>query len=176
MSCAVICAHKQNRTQWVSANHPGVHQPHLAEISPMQYGLLGKTARARYDRKRAAEWAAWSAASQAYDAAVIAEHYAGLLVVAKATPDALEVLRCEVSRCRKAEEQRLADEKQVVREEAERVTAETLKPGDRVRHMGREYIVAKVNRKTAGIRRDDGGRVYTAPIQLLSRVLDEVRS
>lgn len=36
----------------------GVKEPWIAEISPMQLGLMPKRARAQYDAKRSAEWAA----------------------------------------------------------------------------------------------------------------------
>lgn len=55
----------------------GVHQPHIAEISPMQYASLSKRGRAQYDAKRTQEWDASFACKEAWRTAVIAAHDAG---------------------------------------------------------------------------------------------------
>jgi hypothetical protein len=34
----------------------GIKQPHIAEISPMQYAGLSRRGKAQYDAKRSAEW------------------------------------------------------------------------------------------------------------------------
>jgi hypothetical protein len=52
----------------------GVHEPHIAEISPMQYWHLSKRGKAQYDAKRSAEWDASAACKQEWRAAVIAAH------------------------------------------------------------------------------------------------------
>jgi hypothetical protein len=52
----------------------GVPAPHIAEISPMQYGNLSGRGKAQYDAKRAAEWDASIACKQEWRDAVIAAH------------------------------------------------------------------------------------------------------
>lgn len=43
-----------NASQWLIANN--IHEPFIAEISPMQYAHLGKQQKAAYDAKRNKEW------------------------------------------------------------------------------------------------------------------------
>lgn len=56
----------------------GVHQPWIAEISPMQYAGLSKRGKAAYDAKRAREWDASAAAKDHWRDLILEAHDAGL--------------------------------------------------------------------------------------------------
>ncbi|HEY0174447.1 MAG TPA: hypothetical protein VGB98_25750 [Pyrinomonadaceae bacterium] len=66
---------KMNRTQYQAAR--GVHQPWIAEISPMQYGGLSGRGRRAYDAKRSQEWAASGACKTEYDRLVFEAYKRG---------------------------------------------------------------------------------------------------
>lgn len=44
-----------------------VHQPHIAEISPMQYGMMSDRARGKYQEQRSREWSASGACKAEFD-------------------------------------------------------------------------------------------------------------
>ena len=54
-----------------------VHEPWVAEISPMQYASMSKSAKAQYDKKRAGEWAASAVAKDKWRQAVLKAHAEG---------------------------------------------------------------------------------------------------
>lgn len=55
----------------------GVHEPWIAEISPMQYAAMGKRAKAEYDKKRTREWGASEQAKKQWRQAVEAAYRDG---------------------------------------------------------------------------------------------------
>lgn len=66
---------QMNQSQYQSSL--GVHQPHIAEISPMQYAYMSKRQQAAYDVKRAAEWDASANCKQQWADLVYAAFLAG---------------------------------------------------------------------------------------------------
>lgn len=62
-------------SQWKIVHN--IHQPHIAEISPMQYWHLSKQGKRRYDAKRDAEWQASSDGWDDWRDAVIEAYDAG---------------------------------------------------------------------------------------------------
>lgn len=56
----------------------GVEEPWIAEISPMQLGLMSKRARAQYDEKRRAEWAASGACKEEWRQEVVKASVSGV--------------------------------------------------------------------------------------------------
>lgn len=56
----------------------GVEEPWIAEISPMQLGLMSKRARAQYDEKRRAEWAASAACKAEWRQKVVEASVSGV--------------------------------------------------------------------------------------------------
>ena len=65
-----------NGSMWLSAHN--IHEPWIAEISPMQYARMGKAAKARYDKKRNQEWEAASKGKAEWAKAVFDAHKAGM--------------------------------------------------------------------------------------------------
>jgi hypothetical protein len=63
-----------SRSQWLA--HLGVHEPHIAEISPMQMGQMSARQRTTYDKRRAAQWATYSDAKVEWARQVIAAYEA----------------------------------------------------------------------------------------------------
>lgn len=55
-----------------------VKEPWIAEISPMQLGLMSKRARAQYDEKRRAEWAASGACKEEWRQEVVKASVSGV--------------------------------------------------------------------------------------------------
>ncbi len=130
----------------------GVHQPWIAEISPMQMGLMSKRAKAQYQAKRAAEWSASGEAKNEWARAVMEAFNAARWTEddAEATEDArLEVLRARMKA------QADAFEKAFERASADnRVKANGLSVGSRVFSIlsGRYGEVVKVSQKSARVR------------------------
>lgn len=56
----------------------GVKEPWIAEISPMQMGLMSKRQRAQYDAKRSAEWAASGVCKEEWRQKVVEASLAGV--------------------------------------------------------------------------------------------------
>lgn len=56
----------------------GVKEPWIAEISPMQLGLMSKRQRAEYDAKRSAEWAASGACKEEWRQKVVEASVSGV--------------------------------------------------------------------------------------------------
>lgn len=82
----------------------GVYQPHIAEISPMQYAHLSKRGKRQYDTKRTQEWDASANAKRAWRAAVIAAHDADAFNQhdPSTSDEAREAIRYEERRRREA--------------------------------------------------------------------------
>jgi hypothetical protein len=63
----------------------GVHEPWIAEISPMQLGMMGDRQRAAYQKKRAGEWAASGQAKTEWRRKIMEAHDAG--TITRDSPD-----------------------------------------------------------------------------------------
>jgi hypothetical protein len=120
-----------------------VKQPWIAEISPMQYAMMGKAAKAAYDKKRSGEWEASGKAKDAWRAAVVAAFAAGQF--AKDDPTVHPDARREVLHARMAADQATAAQGKAEKDKANGITrSDQLKVGDRVWDpMYRGYVVVK---------------------------------
>jgi hypothetical protein len=142
----------------------GMRTPQICEISPMQRGLMGKQAGARYDRHRHEEWAAAAVAAAEWRCEVITAFDAG--EISLDTPalhrEARETIRLELGA--RAEAAREAERSKVYSDNAA-VEISALRPGDRLWFlMWQRYVtVRKVNRITITVETEDGQRLSRAP-------------
>lgn len=149
----------------------GVHEPWIAEISPMQMGLMGKQAKRRYQAKRAKEWDASAKAKQEWADAVLAAYEAGEFDedTPGVNPAALEAVRLEGERRRKSEFAQTVKEaraKNNIRDLSQ------VKIGMKIYHiaMGCGEVV-KVNKKSLRMKLDSGmgvAKVYPGMLTWLS--------
>lgn len=136
-----------NASQWLIANN--IHEPFIAEISPMQYAHLGKQQKAAYDAKRNKEWQAsidgkaeWARlVSQAFKDGKFDKDDSDV------SKDALDAMRRQNMYDSKAEK-----ENQLNKElDLNRINdASELKAGDVVYHvLYRDYVtISKVGKKS----------------------------
>lgn len=142
----------------------GVHQPWIAEISPMQYAHMGKSQKAAYDKKRSAEWDASAAVKQEWRAAVAAAYQSG-----EFDPKDADVHPEAVAVAREADRAKADAEAKVVRAVKNRENAITdakqVKVGDRVwLVIQRAYAeVLKVSTKSVVVKGAFGP--YKVPVQ-----------
>jgi hypothetical protein len=109
----------------------GVHEPWIAEISPMQYAHMGKAAKAAYDKKRHGEWEASAAAKRQWEDAVVAAFRDGRFdpKAADVHPDAETV----VLHLRMAQDKAAAQAERASKERSNEITdVSQVKVGDRV--------------------------------------------
>lgn len=125
----------------------GVHQPHIAEISPMQYANLSKSGRKRYDDKRSNEWQASIDIKQQWANAVMSAFDAGTITLT--TPmheDALHMIRREL---RHREEEQAAETKRQAMKSNLITSKDQVTIGQRIyTHMGGYAFVRKINQKS----------------------------
>jgi hypothetical protein len=130
----------------------GVHEPWIAEISPMQYAHMGKAAKAAYDKKRHGEWEASAAAKRQWEEAVLAAFRDGQFdpKAADVHPDAETV----VLRLRMAQDKAAASAVAAQKDRANEITdVGQVKKGDRVFVVisGTYGEVLKVSRKSVQV-------------------------
>lgn len=149
----------------------GVHQPYIAEISPMQYAHLSKRGKAQYDAKREHDWDASAACKAEWRRLVIEAHDASRFHYkdADVEPEAKHAVIGErIDRDKKAKraaiDAALADNK---------ITdVSQLKVGDRIFDMagGWHGTVTKVNKVSVSYKPDcqpgswAEGRIFKANI------------
>jgi len=128
----------------------GVHQPWIAEISPMQYANMGKAAKARYDEKRRGEWDASGAAKGEWAKEVLDAHHRGEIShdTPGLHPEAKDVIRSAKMEAQKQQAATSLGEAQKQNGSA----AEEAKVGDKIHHViYGPATVAKVNKNTLGL-------------------------
>jgi hypothetical protein len=136
----------------------GVKRPHIAEISPVQYALMGKRAKAAYDVKRHAEWQASADCAAEYARECVEAFIAdpSILDSASLHYEAREQIQANAQRVAKQErEQSLAAAHQSNRLSA----GDVVSPGDRLWSLlhGRYVVVAKASKLS--FRTTDGVKV-----------------
>jgi hypothetical protein len=141
----------------------GVHEPWVAEISPVQYAHMGKAAKARYDRQRAGEWEASGRAKEQWRQAVLAAFRDGRFDLGDAGvhPDA----KAAVFAWQREQAAAQAKVAQAARQRENAITdAKQLKVGDRVwLVIQRAYAeVIKVSAKSVQVRTKFGP--YKVPV------------
>jgi hypothetical protein len=139
----------------------GIHEPWIAEISPMQYAQMGKSAKVAYDRKRHKEWQAASDGKAEWAKLVFDSFKKGLFDKGDKDvhPEALKVLKNESHR--RDEEQKKKSFDQAVKDN--RITdLSKVKKGDTVFHVVyRQYgDVLRVSKKSLSM--NIGGRPTNA--------------
>jgi hypothetical protein len=148
----------------------GVHSPQICEISPMQRGLMGKQAGARYDKRRREGWAVAAAAAAEWKREVIAAFDAGEISLDTTAlhREAREAIRLELGA--RAEAAREAERRKVYSDNAA-VEISALRPGDRLWFlMWQRYVtVRKVNKITVTVETEDGRRLSREPHHFLLR-------
>ncbi len=124
----------------------GIHEPHIAEISPFQYAKLGKQQKAAYDKKRQAEWQASIDGKEEWRKKVLAAHAAGEIKAPYANKDVKNaILQSKIKADKEAKA--AAEEKASASNE---LSMSELKVGQKVYHFGYKYgEVVKVNKKSA---------------------------
>jgi hypothetical protein len=136
----------------------GVKQPWLAEISPMQYGLLGKRQKEAYDKKRAAEWEASGAAKDEWRGKVISAWDAGIIDShsPELHPEAKTAITMEkIHRGKAAKEANL----QAAQRTNEITSVDQVEVGDRVFDLmsGKYGKVTKKNKTSVVFEQEAGG-------------------
>lgn len=108
----------------------GVHTPWIAEVSPMQLGMMSPRQRAAYEKRRSAEWSASATEYAAWRVEVVAAFDAGAFTLATegAHYDAREVVRVEFARRRERAAKEAADAVRAAAM-ADHWTRETATPG-----------------------------------------------
>jgi hypothetical protein len=145
----------------------GVHEPWIAEISPMQMGLMSKRAKKAYQEKRDKEWDVSSKAKQEWARSVVVAHKAGKFD--KNTPgvsqEALEAVRIEKVRRREKKTKQTVEQAR----KANQITdLSQVKVGMKIHHvaMGGGEVV-KVSKKSLRMKLDSGmgtAKVYPGSI------------
>lgn len=138
---------------WKYAN--GYPDPHVCEISPMQYAHLSKRAKAQYDEKRRQEWDASAAGSAAYAALVLKAHADGLLDHRDNTihRDARGVVAAELIR----RDEKAKKDAEAAERASRQLAHADLVVGMEVFHpIYRECVIEKVNRKSVILRNEMG--------------------
>ena len=151
---------QKNRTMYQS--HMGVERPHIMEISPMQYGLLSKAARVRYDANRDAAWAASTACAKTYEEACAAAYLAdpAILNDPKITKDAKDAIYWARTQATKdAEQARIA----LINKTNRILPTDDVQVGDRVFSlMWNGYgVVEKKTKASFSLRTEDGSLMST---------------
>lgn len=141
----------------------GVHQPWIAEISPMQYAHMGKAQKAAYDKRRAGEWEASAAVKGEWRAAVVAAWREGRFDPqdAEVHPDAAQ----EVRWVQHADAKAAAAQERAGKDRANEITdAKQVKVGDQVwLVIQRAYAeVIKVSQRSVQVRTPYGP--YKVPV------------
>lgn len=138
----------------------GIHTPWIAEVSPMQLGLMRPNARKAYDEKRRREWEASAEGFRAWLAEAMAAFDARAFTLDHPDlhPAARDAIRTElVARAQRAE----AASAEARREAAfaDHWTRETATVGAPVYHVIYRWMrVRRVNRETVTLAPLDGGR------------------
>jgi hypothetical protein len=147
----------------------GIHEPWIAEISPMQMGRMSERAKKAYEVKRSAEWTASMKGKQDWAAEVFAAFERGefTLKSAEAHPDAVSAVRTELV----ARDKRVLEAAKKVAHVENRIRSiDDVTIGDRLYDIGYSRYVHVVRKFKNGIRvRDDGGREYTADARRFQR-------
>jgi hypothetical protein len=133
----------------------GVHQPYIAEISPMQYAHLSNRGKAQYDAKRSREWDASAVCKRQWATAIVAAFDAGTFTLddpqlSRDAKDAVIWASIERKKAERAARLEEAERANIIRDFS------MLKPGDRVWSLiGGHYLtVTKVNTKSVRARYD----------------------
>lgn len=124
----------------------GVHQPHIAEISPMQYANLGSRQKAAYDAERSKAWGASAEAHKEWAGKVADAHAAGK--ISKDTPGLSSEARGVIAGREVEAQHASVDREHAAAKAANRVTYDDAKKGDVV-HVPR-YGAVVVNGKSGG--------------------------
>lgn len=154
-----------NGSQWMAIQN--IHEPWIAEISPIQYARMSKRAQAAYDKKRSAEWQASGDAKQTWEKAVIDAYNKGKFNIndrdvhrdAKSAISSGKIRAKESNKKAKIEKAHTSN----------RISSTSeVKVGDRVYYIiYRKYAdVVKVNKKTVRIKFDDGSAITKDPNML----------
>lgn len=131
----------------------GVHQPWIAEISPMQYAYLSKRGKSAYDAKRTREWDASTECKQDYANEVIEAFKSGSFALSD--PDASEdAKRVIYNHMRDSAENARSAALQSALKENRILSASELAIGDRVFHLmyGRYVTVTKLLKVSARVK------------------------
>jgi preprotein translocase subunit YajC len=144
----------------------GVHEPHIAEISPMQYAGLSKRGKAQYDAKRSAEWDASAACKQEWRALVMAAHDADAFNQhdPSTSDEARQAIAHEAQRRREAAAQFRFQEAS----HRNRITsADQVNVGDRVFSImcGKYGRIVKKSKQSVRIELENAPAWMTAPVK-----------
>lgn len=124
-----------------------VHQPHIAEISPMQYAHLSKSGKRQYDAKRSDEWQASIDIKRQWASEIMRAFDAGTVTLdTDMHDDARDMIRFELrhrENIRKDEEKKQAMRSNLI------TSKDQVSIGQRIyTHMGGYAFVRKVNTKS----------------------------
>lgn len=148
----------------------GVHRPHIAEISPMQMGMMSQRAKEAYQKKRSAEWAASEKCATEFAQACFEAYLADPTILR--SPRISEDARKQISFALRRSEQAEREARAAAAHRENRLSSkDQVSVGDRVwALLGGCYItVEKVF--SASVRgRDDQGRSRKVAIKALMRL------
>lgn len=158
------------RSGWQAAR--GIHEPYIAEISPMQLAHMSKAAKRRYEAQRSKEWEASAEAGAEYRRLVVDAFARGEFAWDDASNDAKDAVRSHQARVRESDNKALTD----AALKANRLSIADLVVGERVFDiMSRSYgTVVKVSRKSARVKLESGyqpgreAKVYDGMVRRLS--------
>jgi hypothetical protein len=146
-------------SRWLALH--GIHEPWIAEISPMQMGLMSARQKKIWQERRSKEWAASIEGKRAWANAVFAAYDAGAftLKTERAHPDAVAAVRTElIARAKQTEE---AAKKAAHLDNRIR-SVEEVAIGDRIYDlMYSRYVHVLKKFKTSFRVRDENGKEYT---------------
>ena len=155
----------------------GVHQPWIAEISPMQIGLMSDRERKRYQEKRGAEWDAAAKAKAEWRAKVYAAYQAGEFTLKD--PDILDAVKDAVAGVQVAAKKQTAEQaNEQAQTEAVIKSPADVEVGDRIFDlMSGQYAVVLKKFKTSVRVKGERGSEYTRPAgQFLWGSYDDVKA
>lgn len=154
----------------------GVKEPWIAEISPMQLGLMSKRARAQYDEKRRAEWAASGACKEEWRQKVVEASVSGVFDWRKPPADLHPEARDAAITAHIATQKANREEAWQAFSEAQSIHAPSdVAPGDRLWDIMFSGYVRVLKTFAKGIRvvlerEGEAARTYTADARRFQRM------
>lgn len=153
-----------------------VKEPWLAEISPMQLGLMSKRQRDAYDKKRSAEWAASGACKEEWRQKVVAASLGGVFDWRSPPTDLHPEARSAAIAAHIATEKANREETWRAFYEAQRIrTPSDVAPGERIWDIAFSGYVRVLKTFAKGIRvalerEGEAARPYTADARRFQRM------
>jgi hypothetical protein len=148
----------------------GVDVPHACEISPAQYGLLSKRAKAEYDHKRTQEWDVTAAAKAEWQRLVLAAYAAG-------EPDetASQEARAFYASALREQAKVRAQSELRARRDANDLAISDCRAGDRVFSHSTGYaVITRVNRVSISVTTEGGRKMVIRAGAVMRRAPSEI--